>query len=186
MRRSTTAALATAPQVNAGSTTLTTVRGTSPSTAPVTPTTVTTGPTLLRQTLGVAIHGSTMSVSPTTATIKLSRSGSSKIYVGVLPTVTVVDARGSLAGWTATVAPTTGLSGADLFVLPNQPVVIAGNEGEVQPAGAGMATPASPAELMRASAEGGGGTFTVDVAVELMVPVPLADAVTVGVAIAVE
>jgi len=99
--------------------------------------------------------------------------------------VTVVDARGSLVGWMATVAPATLPPGADLLVWPGSPDVVAGNDGEVRSASVGSAEPASPAALMWAPAEGGGGTFTVDATVDLTIPDAVEDAVSLVFTIAV-
>jgi hypothetical protein len=122
------------------------------------------------QVLAVAILPGPLTVSPAGESVSFTKAhgqGNGGPLAGSLATVTVVDARGSLVGWRATVSlqSVAGVSAADLAkatlcVSPDVPTVVAGNPPEVragQPVcgGAGV-----PLQLFLAPPNGGGGTFS--------------------------
>jgi hypothetical protein len=93
--------------------------------------------------------------------------GNGVTMAGSLSPVTVVDARGSLVGWRATVSlqsvagfSATELAQARLCVSPDAPTVVAGNPPEVKSAPHACANAGDPLTLFFAPPGGGGGTFT--------------------------
>jgi hypothetical protein len=113
--------------------------------------------------VSVAVQGDGMSVSPSSAVVKLTRDASTDAFRGTLPEITVTDARGSLAGWTLSVTPTPPSGGpASIDVHPAVPIAVTGVQSEVI---AGAVAHDSPAAVLAsAPAGGGGGTFTVPAA----------------------
>lgn len=86
---------------------------------------------------------------------------------GSLATVTVVDARGSLVGWRATVSlqSVAGVSDSDLAkatlcVRPDAPTVVAGNPPEESAGPQVCGAVNDPLQLFFAPPNGGGGTFS--------------------------
>jgi hypothetical protein len=96
---------------------------------------------------------------------------------GSLATVTVVDARGSLVGWRATVSlqSVAGVSAADLAkatlcVSPDAPTVVAGNPPEVRAAQPVCGDAGDPLPFFFAPPNGGGGTFSDTASLTLHLP----------------
>lgn len=135
-----------------------------------------TGTATLQQRINVRINGGTLTITPSTINVTLARVGHA--YKGSLPAVQIIDARGSLAGWTATVAPATLPAGTQLHVRPGKPAAVTGLQGEVSATHPGIATANSPVALASAAPNGGGGTFSVDAALELIAPSTTAQTLT--------
>jgi len=122
------------------------------------------------QTLSVSVLPVQLTVSPPTESVSLSKAqgqGGGGSLTGSLPTVTVVDARGSLVGWRATVSlqSVAGVSDADLAkatlcVSPDAPTVVAGNPPEVSAGRQVCGSAGDPLQLFFAPPNGGGGTFS--------------------------
>ncbi len=107
----------------------------------------------------VDVIGGSFSVTPATITVVLHRKASGNHFVGAYGPVTVVDARGTLTGWTATLTLLGKAPRGALVVHPDAPTCISGNANEVD---AGHSAPFRGAGvvIMRAPAGGGGGTFS--------------------------
>lgn len=109
------------------------------------------------QVLGVTVRGAGLEVSPAHLTVTLQRSGHSDHFSGDYGPLTVVDARGTLRGWTAFLS-VTGSPDAEVEIHPGSPVVVSGIRSEVRvPRSANLAH--GQAVIMCAPAGGGGGTF---------------------------
>lgn len=132
------------------------------------------------QTMEVSILPGQLSVTPTSEVVSFTKAhgqGSGGRMAGSLSTVTVVDARGSLVGWRATVSlqSVDGVSAADLAkaklcVNPGSPTVVAGNPPEVK---AGQSTCGKAGDALRvffAPPNGGGGTFSDTASLTLSLP----------------
>jgi len=134
------------------------------------------------QTFGVSVLPGPLTVAPTTASVPLSPSLAFghriSVYEGQLAPVTVVDARGSLVGWRATIslqgvtgATAKQLAHAFVCVSSPKPTDVAGNPGDIvrgevlSCAGAG-----DPVSVFWAAPGGGGGTFSDTAALRLVVP----------------
>ena len=107
------------------------------------------------------------------ATVTLERvAGTSRDWTGVLPPVRVVDARGTLEGWTVrwrVEDVSVGSAARRVRVAPDAPVVVAGSaDGLV----AGSAGPSGPRgrTLFRAHVGYGGGTYEAGGTVTLRLP----------------
>jgi hypothetical protein len=108
--------------------------------------------------------------------------------------VKVVDARGSLVGWRATVSlqsvagvSTADLAKATLCVSPDAPTVVAGNPPEVRAGRSVCGGAGDPLQLFFAPPNGGGGTFSDTGSLTLHLPgVPTADAAQATLAVAVQ
>ena len=121
------------------------------------------------QTLSVSVLPGQLTVSPPTESVSLTKAqgqGGGSL-TGSLPTVTVVDARGSLVGWRATVSlqSVAGVSDSDLAkatlcVSPDAPTVVAGNPPEVSAGHQVCGGVDDPLQLFFAPPNGGGGTFS--------------------------
>lgn len=121
------------------------------------------------QTLSVSVLPGQLTVSPPTESVSLTKAqgqGGGPL-TGSLPTVTVVDARGSLVGWRATVSlqSVAGVSDSDLAkaklcVSPDAPTVVAGNPPEVSAGQQVCGGVNDPLQLFFAPPNGGGGTFS--------------------------
>lgn len=145
------------------------------------------------QTIAVSILPGPLTVSPSSQSIAFSgdRGGTD---VGDLAAVTVVDARGSLVGWTATVAlrsvsglDASQLAHARLCVSPDAVDVVAGNPPEVRSATGSCGTLGVPLAVFFAAPNGGGGTFSDTAGLTLQLPAGLgSDRVTASVAVAVQ
>jgi hypothetical protein len=133
------------------------------------------------QTLGVSVLPGLLTMTPTGDSVMFTHSGDRIVnggrYNGTLPVVTVVDARGSLVGWNATVSlqgidglTPSQLASAQLCATPNAPTIVAGNPGEVSAAPRSCAGIDQPVTVFFAQPKGGGGTFTDTAALTLTVP----------------
>src|SRR4051812_27827225 len=140
------------------------------------------GAAALQQRIGVRINGGPLTITPSTINVTLTRVGHA--YKGSLPAVQITEARGSLAGWTATVAAATLPAGTRLHVHPGKPVAVTGLQGEVTAAQPGPSAGA-PVVLASAQPNGGGGEFSVDAALELVAPSTTAQTLTLSLNLAV-
>jgi len=134
------------------------------------------------QTFGISVLPGPLTVSPTTASVPLSPSFAFghriSVYQGQLPPVTVVDARGSLVGWRATVslqsvagAASTQLAHAFVCASSPKPTYVAGNPGDVVRGEAlSCAGVGDPLTVFWAAPGGGGGTFSDTAVLRLVVP----------------
>jgi hypothetical protein len=111
-----------------------------------------------------------MTITPSNLTVTLIRDRNGGHYRAALPAIRVVDARGSLAGWRATLTPTDLPSSATFRAKPANAVAIYGNQSEVRTAQPSNATRERPATLMSSDPDGGGGTFEVGGAVVVTLP----------------
>ena len=144
------------------------------------------------QTIAVSILPGPLTVSPSSQSIAFSGDHGGT-DVGELAAVTVVDARGSLVGWTATVAlwsvsglDASQLAHARLCVSPDAVDVVAGNPPEVRSATGSCGTLGDPLAVFFAPPNGGGGTFSDTAGLTLQLPAGLgSDRVTASVAVAV-
>jgi hypothetical protein len=140
---------------------------------------------VVQQQVSVAVIGGDMTIAPESERLTLTRVGGSDRYTATLPTVRVVDARGTLAGWTARVAPIDLPDAATLRLDPGKPVAIYGNQSEIERARPSNATTSAAATLMSAAPEGGGGTFEVNGVLTVTVPHAQAPQMTLNVALTV-
>jgi hypothetical protein len=122
----------------------------------------------------VSVLPGQLTITPTSESVSFTRAhrggdaeGRGGTEAGSLSTVQVVDARGSLVGWRATVTlqSVNGVSASDLrraelCLQPDAPTVVAGNPPEVR-AGRQVCGKVNDAlTLFYAPPNGGGGTFT--------------------------
>jgi len=136
----------------------------------------------VQQTIAVSVLPGPLTVTPATESVTLSQVSVAgrglPLYRGELSPVTVVDARGSLVGWRATVSlqgvdgvSAATLSHAQLCVSAPAPTIVAGNPGDVvrgvahSCAGAG-----EPVSVFFAAPGGGGGTYSDTADLRLVVP----------------
>ena len=119
-----------------------------------------------------------MTVSPGSESIAFSRAqGQGGPYSGQLAPVTVVDARGSLVGWDATVSlqSVSGVREGDaanarLCVAPDAVTVVAGNPPEVRSGNMTCGNAGDPLRVFYAPPNGGGGTFSDTATLTLRLP----------------
>lgn len=128
------------------------------------------------QTLEVSILPGNLTIAPATESISFAKANGGHV-AGSLSTVTVVDARGSLVGWNATVSLQSidGVSAADLAkaklcVSPDAVTVVAGNRPEVKSGQHACAKASGALTLFYAPPNGGGGTFSDTGSLTLQVP----------------
>jgi hypothetical protein len=105
-------------------------------------------------------------VFPATVVVPLRQAGAAR--VGSLPPVTVLDAQGTLRGWTL-VARLTGPGTGPVVLVPAPPRALSGRPDEVR-AGARRPLGAGPGVLAFAPAGGGDGRF--ELGGELLMPAP--------------
>jgi hypothetical protein len=133
----------------------------------------------VQQTIVIPIRSGPLTVTPHHAVVTLQRVGHSRDYRGVLDGVELIDARGSLAGWTLTLV----VSG------------VAADVSRVQPRDVESTIPrevrcttiflrGAPAPLCHADAGGGGGTTTLDVEINVSLPAAAGDSVDAAVTFA--
>jgi hypothetical protein len=139
------------------------------------------GSTSAEQTIELAITPGTLSVSPQSESLPLPELRVQRkrgVYSGELSPITVIDARGSLAGWTASVSlvSVTGLSASDLTrasvcLRPERPTLVAGNPHDiVRGASRSCARGGKPISAFDAAPGGGGGTYRDSAQVVLRLP----------------
>jgi hypothetical protein len=121
----------------------------------------------LTQTISVAVHGGTLSVRQDNIVVPLTWDSATGRYRG-RTSVDVIDARGTLGGWTLrTAVDAPNLHGAHLWLRPSAPVVV---DGEPSGLIAGKATEVNGQQLVTlgsAAAGDGGGSYRVPVDVEV-------------------
>ena len=128
--------------------------------------------------LAVTVQGAGLTAGPTMASVTLHRVGRSSRFTGSFGPLTVVDARGTLAGWTLWVASVGPLPSGALTVHPAKPVTVSGVPSEVHAAGPSKLG-SSPVGVMTAAAGGGGGTFADSGTVDLESSAVIGDSATV-------
>jgi hypothetical protein len=149
----------------------------------------------VEQIIAVPINPGPLTVTPSSESVSFAGADGSNggRMAGSLSTVTVVDARGSLVGWDATVSlqSVDGVSAADLAkaklcVSPDAVTVVAGNPPEVKAGRHACAKAGDALTLIYAPSNGGGGTFSDTGGLTLQVPgAKLASPVTATLAVAV-
>lgn len=110
------------------------------------------------QVVAVDVVGAGISSSPPEVAVVLHRDGRGSRFSGAYGPITVVDARGTLVGWTLSVSPTGSSPSGTITIRPGSPVTVSGDPWEVRavnPARLGL----SPSPVMVAAPGGGGGTF---------------------------
>jgi len=134
-----------------------------------------------QQTFGVSVLPGPLSVSPTTESVSLTQFRASgrglPFYRGLLSPVTVVDARGSLVGWRASVS-LQGVAGATagqlahalLCASAHTPTVVAGNPGDAHRVPFSCAGVGGTVSVFFAPPQGGGGTFSDTADLTLLLP----------------
>ena len=130
----------------------------------------------MQQTLVLVINGGTLSVSPGSASVVLHRNGNGHL-VGRFGPITVVDARGSLAGWKLTASLAVPESG-HLTVHPGAAVAVTGRPGEAVASRAGSLTTEGTV-IMTAAPDGGGGDFSISGSVDVQSNARAGDSLTV-------
>jgi len=117
----------------------------------------------MTQTVALTINGGDLSLESDAATVVLHPAGSRTEWIGDLPPVRVIDARGTLEGWA--VEWTVGSLEVDgqprrgtVRVTPAAPVVVAGGSDGLQ-AGREAAARRQGRVLFSADADHGGGTY---------------------------
>jgi hypothetical protein len=128
-------------------------------------------------TIVVSVLPGSLSVSTAQTPLVLQRmpgAGHTTRYRGLLPSVRVVDMRGSLIGWSATVrffapssVPGTGLR---LRTRPGQPVVVSGLRTGIHSGTLEWTAFETPVALFEAESGSGAGTYDDDAVVELVLP----------------
>jgi hypothetical protein len=137
------------------------------------------------QTVAVSVLPGVLTVAPAADSVTFAHNGNGhgkgEPYRGTLGLVKVVDARGSLVGWNASVSlqgieglTSSQLVGAQLCATPGAPTIVAGMPGEVRGAKNSCGGVGGQVSIFYAPPGGGGGTFT-DTA-DLKLTVPLSDA----------
>ncbi len=136
----------------------------------------------VQQTLNVAVLPGPLTVEPPTESVSLSQVRpfglGEPFYLGELSPITVVDARGSLVGWRATVSlqaipglDAQQLAQAELCAAPRPPTMVAGNPDDVvRGAPRSCAGSGRPIPVFFAAPGGGGGTYSDSAGLELIVP----------------
>lgn len=132
----------------------------------------------VEQTLVLEIHPGPLTVSPSSQSVSFSKAhGNGGPMASSLSTVTVVDARGSLVGWDATVSlqSVNGVNAADmakakLCVSPDAVTVVAGNPPEVKSGKHVCGAAGDALTLFYAPPNGGGGTFSDTAGLKLTLP----------------
>jgi hypothetical protein len=132
------------------------------------------------QPLSVSIAPGTLGAAPATESLALSDDAvfGTSPFLGEASPITVVDARGTLVGWHATVSlqdlpglPRDDLGRAELCVVPGVPTRVSGNPADIvrgddrSCAGVGQ-----PLAVFWAAPGGGGGTYRDAAALAVIVP----------------
>jgi len=127
--------------------------------------------------LAVAVTPGSLSISPTPSLLTLERgpgTGRTTRYVGLLPVVRVIDTRGSLLGWDATVTffrpssiPATDLR---LRVHPGRPTVASGQSKGIRSAVPEWIAFDTQVALFAAEPGYGAGAYDEDARIELVLP----------------
>jgi hypothetical protein len=116
----------------------------------------------MEQTISVTILPGELSITPSMPVITFVPSSDPTRFTGTLSGVRVVDARGSLTGWTVTIrlAGHQDIRGT-VTVHPATPTVVAGDVADVVRAGSpARVTEHGSAVVAAAAAGGGGGTYS--------------------------
>jgi hypothetical protein len=127
--------------------------------------------------LVVTVSSGPLSISTDQSVLTLERApGRGRItrYRGVLPRVRVIDMRGSLVGWDATIVFLTSsylhAEGVRISMHPGRPVVVSGDRKGVRADGPEWADFGTPVSLFGAESGSGAGTYDEDALVELVLP----------------
>jgi hypothetical protein len=146
------------------------------------------GSASLSQTIGVSVLPGPLTVSPASQSVTLARRGPGSVFLfngesfgGPLGRITVVDARGSLVGWRASVTLLSvngengdngnGRGGAVLCVTPDAPTMVAGNPADIVRAdrpSCGRIGQSIP--VFFAAPNGGGGNYSDAGSLNLVLP----------------
>ena len=132
----------------------------------------------VEQSISVSVLPGPLTITPSSASISFAKPrDDGGPLTGSLSTVTVVDARGSLVGWDATISlqavdgvSASDLAGAKLCVRPDAVTVVAGIPPEVKSGQHACAKAGDPLTLFYAPPNGGGGTFSDTGALTLDLP----------------
>ncbi len=136
----------------------------------------------VQQTIGVSVLPGVMTVSPATEAVMLSQVGllgqNAPVYRGDLSPVTVNDARGSLAGWHATISlqgvdgvSAAALAGVQLCASAPAPTMVAGNPADVvRGVTRSCAGVGKPVSVFFAAPGGGGGAYSDTASLTLALP----------------
>jgi len=139
---------------------------------------------VVEQQVSLAIVGGDMTIAPSAESLTLTRVDETDGYTADLPTIRVVDARGTLAGWNASLRATDVPASATFTLKPGHARAVYGNQSEVQTARPSRATEGD-ADLMFAAPGGGGGTFDVNGTVIVTLPHAHASQITLHVVLTV-
>jgi len=133
-----------------------------------TPATADTGNGAVDQTLTVAVKGGTLKARPGALEVTLQWDGARNRYRG-RATYDVVDARGTLPGWTASaiLRVPSGLRNGAVFVRPARPAVVDGADAGLAAGGPIVAHDGGTVVFGRAASGNGGGTYRVIADLEL-------------------
>ena len=134
-----------------------------------------TAPQGVTQTISVSVRGGSLSVRPASVAVPLTWDAAHGRYRGQT-SIDVVDARGTLTGWTASARVSFGTG--TVIVRPSKPVVVDGEDSGLAAAKKSEAHSGDIVSLGTAAAGGGGGTYRIPIELELTGHRP-SDAVTV-------
>lgn len=118
----------------------------------------------LTQTISVSVRGGTLSVRPASVVVPLSWDRSHGRYTGHAD-IDVIDARGTLTGWTASAL--VQFANGQVSVRPGKPAVIDGYNSGLSAAKKTEVRSGDVATLGSAAAGDGGGSFRIPVDLEL-------------------
>lgn len=142
----------------------------STSPTPDSPTTSQGGSQTLTQTISVAVRGGSLSVRPASVFVPLTWDSATERYRGHT-SIDVIDARGTLSGWTLkTAIEQPDRHGSHVWLRPSKPVVVDGDPSGLV---AGEATQVHGNQLVTlgsATAGDGGGSYRVPVDIEVSAP----------------
>ena len=134
----------------------------------VTTTTSTVVPTAsvggLTQTISVSVRGGSLSVRPASVAVPLTWDAAHARYRGHAE-IDVVDARGTLTGWTASAV--VQFASGQVSVRPGRPVVVDGYDSGLSAGRRAVVRNGDVVVLGSAAAGDGGGSFRIPVDVEL-------------------
>ena len=118
----------------------------------------------MTQTISVSVRGGSLSVRPASVVVPLTWDAAQGRYRGHAD-VDVIDARGTLTGWTASAV--AQFADGRLSVRPSKPVVIDGEDSGLSAGNKADARSGDVVTLGSAAAGGGGGSYRIPVDLEL-------------------